>query len=893
MKIITLLLLLLLGSSLTTFATHNRAGEISYRKVAPNDPTDFRYEITIITCTKASSEADRPYLNIKYGDEALNAPQDSIQRVGTDPPLGTIIQGSNDARLNYYSAIHTYPGSGSYIISMEDPNRNGGVINMDESISQVFYIEALLKITPFGGHNNSVRLLYPAKDQACVNRRWEHNPGAFDIDGDSLVYSLIPCRGLQGEIINSWDSPNLIQESNGVEDQFGINSETGTVTWDAPVVAGEYNIAIKIEEYRAGFLVGYVIRDMQIEVQTCANQEPPVLTLFTDTCIVIGETLTLDVIGTDDASSVELNATGAPLTEVTNQAAFFGFFGNPATGTFTWTPDCEEVRPAAYQVLFIGKDTGGEPELVDISEVSITVIAPGVENLTVDPNGLSFDLEWEPHFCEEVIAYKIYRRTGFFGYEPLHCETGVPDYTGYDLIATIAANQTIYNDSQEIGFGIESCYMIVAYFANGSESIASDEVCNSIDLLTPVITKASVGVTDLNSGVDTLNWAPPVSGDTLLLSSPFKYNIYHDIGNTGAETLILETPTSEFISLLPRTFIHENINTQQDQHAYRVEIEDVLGNRLSSRVSSSLFLTITPNDNELSLNWQSNTSWQNTSFEVFKLNEETNLFDFLEVTAESFYTDTGLVNNLDYCYYVKALGTFNSELDVLPSPTINFSQEVCAAPVDLTAPCSPDLSGEADCESGTVSLIWNNPNESCADDVTSYNIYYKPFLDAEYDLLETISSADQTTFVFVNENNITGCFYVSALDSILPGLGGIPNQNESIASLEICSENCPEYSLPNVFSPQGDSYNDLFQPFPYTYVDSIDMTIFNRWGTEVFKTTDPDIKWAGLNINTTEISSDGVYFYEVTIYTSMLSGVLEEKRSGTIVLFDGKKQPTE
>ena len=435
--------------------------------------------------------------------------------------------------------------------------------------------------------------------------------------------------------------------------------------------------------------------------------------------------------------------------------------------------------------------------------------------------------------------------------------------------------------------------MIVAYFANGSESIASDEVCNSIDLLTPVITKASVGVTNLNSGVDTLNWAPPVSGDTLLLSSPFKYNIYHDIGNTSAETLILETPTSEFISLLPRTFIHENINTQEDQHAYRVEIEDALGNRLSSRVSSSLFLTITPNDNELSLNWQSNTSWQNTSFEVFKLNEETNVFDFLDVTAESFYTDTGLVNNEDYCYYVKALGTFNSELDVLPSPTINFSQKVCGAPVDLTSPCSPDLSGDADCESGTVNLIWDNPNESCSDDVTSYNIYYKPYLDAEYDLLETISSADQTTFVYVNENNITGCFYVSALDSILPGLGGIPNQNESIASLEICSENCPEYSLPNVFSPQGDSYNDLFQPFPYAYVDSIDMTIFNRWGTKVFKTTDPDIKWAGLNINTNEISSDGVYFYEVTIYTSMLSGVMEEKRSGTINLFDGEKQPTE
>lgn len=892
MRKIILILLLLFGILLSAFATHNRAGEISYRKVDLDNPNDFRYEITIVTCTKASSEADRPYLNIKYGDEALNAPQDSIQRVGTDPELGTISQDGNDARLNYYRAIHTYPGAGSYLISMEDPNRNGGVINMDESISQVFYIESLLKITPFGGHNNSVRLLYPAKDQACINSKWEHNPGAYDIDGDSLVYSLIPCRGLQGEIINSWDSPNLIEESNGVEDQFEINNITGTVTWDAPVIGGEYNIAIKIEEFRNGFLVGYVIRDMQIEVRFCAN-EPPTLSTFNDTCIVIGETLTLEVIGTDNASSVELQATGAPLTEVTNQATFLEFFGNPASGTFNWTPDCEEVRPAAYQVLFIGKDDGNEFELVDISEISITVIAPAVENLTVEPNGLSYDLEWDTHFCEEVVAYKIYKRAGFFGYMPSYCETGVPDFTGYSLINTVAANQTSYNDSEDIGFGIESCYMIVACFANGSESIASDEICNSIELITPVITKASIGVTDINLGIDTIKWAPPSSEDTLLLTPPFKYNLYHDPGNSVAETLILETPTNALISFLPRSFIHENINTQENQYVYRIELEDAISNKLSSIVSSTLRLSIIPNDNQLTLNWQSNTSWQNTSFEIFKLNQGTNMYEFLDTTNESFYTDTGLVNNVDYCYYVKAFGTFNSELDVLPSPTVNFSQEACAFPVDLTAPCAPSLSGEADCETVTVGLLWNNPNESCSDDVISYNIYYKPFLDSEYTLLETIYAADETTFDYINEENITGCFYVSALDSILPGIGGVLNQNESLPSLEICSENCPEYSLPNVFSPQGDGYNDLFKPFPYSYVDSIDMSIFNRWGTEVFKTNDPNINWTGLNIDTNEISSDGVYFYEITIYTSLLKGVMEEKRSGTIVLLDGKKQPTE
>ncbi len=890
MKKLILIIIAFLGVYSAALATHNRAGEISYKKVDQNDNSDFRYEITIVTCTKASSLADRPYLNIKYGDEAINAPIDSIQRVEAIPEVG--FNNDEDARLNYYRVIHTYPGPGNYIISMEDPNRNGGVINMDESINQIFYIESLLRITPFGGHNNSVSLLYPAKDQACINSKWEHNPGAFDIDGDSLVYSLIPCRGFNGLEISSWDLPNLIEESNGVNDSFTINSETGTVTWESPVIAGEYNIAIKIEEFRNGFLVGYVIRDMQIEVLICANT-PPVLTLFEDTCIVIGETLTLNVVGTDDFSFVELDAIGAPLTEVENEAVFNYSFGNPANGTFTWNPDCEEVRPTAYQVLFTGKDVSNEHDLVDISEISITVIAPPIENLTVERNGLSFDLEWDSHFCEEVVAYKIYKRTGFFGYEPSYCETGVPAFTGYQLITTVAADQTTYNDSEGIDFGLESCYMIVACFANGSESIASDEICNFIDLIIPVLTKVSIGITDLTLGTDTIHWAPPVEGDTLLLTSPFKFKLYHGIGNSSAEELIFESEQNEFISFLPRTFLHEEINTLNEQHAYRVDLEDANGTTLGSRVSSSEFLSFTPNDNQLTLDWQSNTSWGNNTFEIYKLNNVTSEYEFLATTNQPSYIDVDLVNNAEFCYYVLALGSMNSTLEILPNPTINLSQKACGTPVDLTAPCPPELSGEGDCETGTVTLNWNNPNESCTDDVVAYNIFYKPTLEGEYTLLETINAADETTFEYINEENITGCFYVSALDSILPGLGGTPNQNESNPSLEICTENCPEYSLPNVFTPQGDGFNDLFEPFPYSYVDSIDMTIYNRWGTEVFKTTDPDIKWEGLNIDSNELSSDGVYFYHVIVYTTLLTGVKEEELSGSISLFDGKKQSNE
>ena len=45
------------------FATHNRAGEITYKHLAGN-----LYEVTITTYTKISAPADRPELEIFWGD---------------------------------------------------------------------------------------------------------------------------------------------------------------------------------------------------------------------------------------------------------------------------------------------------------------------------------------------------------------------------------------------------------------------------------------------------------------------------------------------------------------------------------------------------------------------------------------------------------------------------------------------------------------------------------------------------------------------------------------------------------------------------------------------------------------------------------------------------------
>ena len=117
-----LLFFILMVFSVPAFATHNRAGEITYEHIS-----GLQYKATITTYTKTSAfAADRPELEIKWGDSSI----DTIPRT-------QIIYLPGDAQKNLYYGYHTYAGPGTFVISMEDPNRNEGVVNIPSSVSTV------------------------------------------------------------------------------------------------------------------------------------------------------------------------------------------------------------------------------------------------------------------------------------------------------------------------------------------------------------------------------------------------------------------------------------------------------------------------------------------------------------------------------------------------------------------------------------------------------------------------------------------------------------------------------------------------------------------------------------------------------------------------------------
>jgi gliding motility-associated-like protein len=127
---------------------------------------------------------------------------------------------------------------------------------------------------------------------------------------------------------------------------------------------------------------------------------------------------------------------------------------------------------------------------------------------------------------------------------------------------------------------------------------------------------------------------------------------------------------------------------------------------------------------------------------------------------------------------------------------------------------------------------------------------------------------------------------LTALDSIMPGPDGTLRRNESALSDTICVDNCPYYFLPNVFTPNRDEVNDQFQAFPWKFVDSVDVRIFNRNGEEVYQTNDPGIHWNGMH-REGGMCSDGVYYYTAKVFTIRLVGLVEENFSGELQLING------
>ncbi len=95
-RILSILGAFILVSS-TAFATHNRAGEITFKLIS-----GYTYEVTVTTFTFTQSAANRSQLSVEWGDNSASV-----------APLVSRTVLPNYYYHNIYTTRHTFPGPGN------------------------------------------------------------------------------------------------------------------------------------------------------------------------------------------------------------------------------------------------------------------------------------------------------------------------------------------------------------------------------------------------------------------------------------------------------------------------------------------------------------------------------------------------------------------------------------------------------------------------------------------------------------------------------------------------------------------------------------------------------------------------------------------------------------
>jgi hypothetical protein len=309
--------------------------------------------IVYIKGAAVQTDGFRDSLSLSWGDGTISrvAISNNADNNGDGHPDGTPV---DENFIKYiYSGSHTYATMARYLLSVENPNRDHGIINVNfpNSISVPLYTESEITLIEDYEHNHLPVLLETPTNYAFIGQQYLHLPNAFDLDDDSLVYELVvPKQGPNDPV------PNYF----GIGSLATIDAETGIFSFLFDQ-AGVYTFAIQVSSYRNGALMDRVVRDMKIVLEyTDGQNDRPSFQLNTPLVVIqevsVGDTVRFQAIAQDDNTT---------LPAVRATSGLFDYYANPASinidlavADFEWIVREEHVRTQLYPVVIRAKDDG-------------------------------------------------------------------------------------------------------------------------------------------------------------------------------------------------------------------------------------------------------------------------------------------------------------------------------------------------------------------------------------------------------------------------------------------------------------------------------------------------------------------------------------------------------
>ena len=410
------------------------------------------------------------------------------------------------------------------------------------------------------------------------------------------------------------------------------------------------------------------------------------------------------------------------------------------------------VTGLTYYYQLAAYDSSGNVSLFSdqVSSVPQDLTAPlAPEGIVVQNGDKQVTLTWAENAESDLDRYQLYLNTD---------SSFIP--TSSDLLASISAPAMTYIDTGLIN-GFTYYYLLTALDTTGNESAASRLIIGTPTDQTPPAAPTGLAAASGDHFVD-LTWTANIEYDLSY------YIIYRsEVEGFEAESADSLTSVSKTVTSFRDTTVTNGVT-----YYYRLKAGDigdnigsasdiVIGTPTDLPPSAPIEFAAVIGDGRITLNWTTGSEYDLVGHIIYRSNDST----FVPTRDDSIaavllpeisYVDSGLVTGLTYYYHL-------SSYDLGGNESL-FSDQVSGAPVDLTAPLTPQdivvLNGEKQ-----VTLTWQENTEP---DLDRYHIYRNSdssFVPTSSDLLVSIPAPAVTYTDTGLSNSFTYYYLLTAIDT--------------------------------------------------------------------------------------------------------------------------------
>ena len=341
-----------------TFASHAVGGDISYTCLGSNI---YRYRLSLYRDCSGLTMLTTQTLNISSVDCGItfNTVLNLLPGYPIEvSPLCPSSLASSTCRGGALPGIQQYIYEGTitmpdtcadWVISWTLCCRNPDITTLSSPGSVSMTLKSTLnnRIIPC---NNSPTFSTLPIPYICVSQPYVYNHGATDVDGDSLYYTLTPA--LDGSVL----APVPYITGMGYSyltpltciGPFLIDSSNGNISF-TPSIIQVGVVAVLVQEFRDGMLIGSIMRDIQVRVILCTNESPVLDTIRNSTggvcvnpykiMICAGDSMSFQIFASDSDAVDTLTMTSNVLAAIPGASFTPSPRGrSPISGIFSWRP---------------------------------------------------------------------------------------------------------------------------------------------------------------------------------------------------------------------------------------------------------------------------------------------------------------------------------------------------------------------------------------------------------------------------------------------------------------------------------------------------------------------------------------------------------------------------